>query len=66
MNDLLEIWSLPWHALQRRLATGFEAERTIPRPTVKPSQSEPDAGEPGSWLKRARNIAAYQAVRASR
>jgi len=25
MNDIFEIWSLPWHALQRRLAKGVGA-----------------------------------------
>jgi hypothetical protein len=26
VNEDLELWSLPWHALQRRLADGFHAE----------------------------------------
>ena len=57
MNDLLEFWSLPWHALQRSLASGFGAESSgnaAPGSTpCSASAAVPSVG--GSWLARARS-----------
>jgi hypothetical protein len=48
MNDVRESWSIPWHALQRRLAE--PAPAAAARPRIR-------AGAPpaaASWLARAR------------
>jgi hypothetical protein len=56
MNDLLEIWSLPWHTLQRRLAMGVGTENG-----VQVCRLAPAAGtEAGSWLMRALNAVPAQ------
>jgi hypothetical protein len=49
MSDFLETWSLPWHALQRRLAMSVGAEVAVqpPRPAAVAG------AHAGSWLMRA-------------
>jgi hypothetical protein len=56
MNDTLELWSLPWHALLRSLAKGFGAETAIGEPCAV-SRRALEAAEPRSWLLRARATA---------
>jgi len=63
MNDILELWSQPWHALQRSLAVSFGVESAAiasgnPRPTAAR-----EAGMPaGSWLVRALSVTAQAAA----
>jgi hypothetical protein len=62
MNDLSELWSLPWHALQRRLALGLGAATPIyippghSRASVRPAQTQ-------SWLMRAHAMMSLPASR---
>jgi hypothetical protein len=56
MNDIFELWSLPWHALQRDLALGLAGEATGPSvPALKAVkvQSSVVAVSANSWLSRA-------------
>jgi hypothetical protein len=63
MNDILELWSVPWHALQRSLAEAFGVESTATPPAAAPSlrsgpaaRARVDAAGPTeslSWLARA-------------
>jgi len=54
MNDMFEIWSLPWHALQRRLAKGVGAEAAANATTNPPNAGARVAAAPASsWLTRA-------------
>ena len=54
MDDLFEIWSLPWHALQRRLAKGVEAGAAAKATTNPRNAGARIAAAPaGSWLVRA-------------
>jgi hypothetical protein len=47
MNDTVEMWSMPWHALHRNLALGLGAEAAgCSAPAV-------------SWLSRARRREAF-------
>jgi hypothetical protein len=58
MDDILELWSLPWHALQHSLAKGFGAGTTGDAPADLPSSGVGAATAPtGSWLARARRVA---------
>jgi hypothetical protein len=58
MNDVWEMWSLPWHALQRSLAKSFGAETPAGPPAGSgPKDARPLAEQGGSWLVRARRIA---------
>ena len=55
MSDPLELWSLPWHALQRSLAQGYCAEMSGAasfRRSLSDAQFKP--AETGSWRVRAR------------
>ncbi len=67
MNEMFEMWSLPWHALQRSLADAFGADTDIgavstSKPIAGHAQNVPVAA---SWLARARAGAtgACQSVR---
>jgi hypothetical protein len=56
MNNFLEMWSLPWHALQRRLAMSVGADGGVQPP--RPAAAE--GADTGSWLMRALNAAPPQ------
>jgi len=61
LNEVLELWSLPWHALQHSLAEAFgvEAPTAAPPGRVRVASGlRADDGvsaseEPLSWLARA-------------
>jgi hypothetical protein len=54
MHDTSEMWSLPWHALQRNLASGLGAAATIyPAATVQAVNVQSAAIAANSWLGRA-------------
>jgi hypothetical protein len=61
MNDIFEVWSLPWHDLQRRLAKGTgpaasdATTNAAADATANPRCAGPrHAGAPaGNWLARA-------------
>jgi len=55
MNEMLELWSVPWHALQSRLADGigFEAAATAAAAAVARQAAQPPAAAGYSWLARA-------------
>jgi hypothetical protein len=55
MSDVLESWSLPWHALQRTLAQNYCVEMSGAasfRRSLSAAQFKPT--ETGSWRVRAR------------
>ena len=61
MNDTCEMWSLPWHALQRNLALGLSggvtaADATIKAvgATIKSVNVQGTSAYANSWLGRAR------------
>ena len=55
MNDTCEMWSLPWHALQRNLALGLGGDAIIySAATVKAVNVQSAAIPANSWLGRAR------------
>jgi hypothetical protein len=63
MNDIFELWSLPWHALQRSLAEAFGDQihpESVAVLVSDLSGSQPPALQAGltaasSWLARARS-----------
>jgi hypothetical protein len=62
MNDIYELWSLPWHVLQRSLAGGIRAhddsQSAAKRGLVRGAAHfrEVNAqGSAGSWLGRAQH-----------
>jgi hypothetical protein len=66
MSDESELWSLPWHALQRSLANGFGAQTAVAAPSaIRLSDAKFKAAASGSWLMRAR-AGAHRLPRASR
>jgi hypothetical protein len=56
MNETLELWSAPWHSLQRTLADtlGKEMSRVIAGIAV-PAGAPQSANAAPSWLARARS-----------
>ena len=59
MNDVCEMWHLPWHALQKDLALGLGSDPL--RPAASPVKSlnvQSAAVVAHSWLGRARLRAA--------
>jgi hypothetical protein len=62
MNDTCEMWSLPWHALQRNLALGLSGGASVhygtsikaTGATVKAVNVQSTAAYANSWLGRAR------------
>jgi hypothetical protein len=55
MNDTCEMWSLPWHALQRNLANGIGGDATVySAAMVKAVSVQSAAVAANSWLGRAR------------
>ena len=65
MNEILESWSLPWHALQRDLAMGLAGEAVgRSAPTLRAVKVQRAvAVSASSWLSRARQAAALPQVR---
>jgi hypothetical protein len=57
MDDVFELWSLPWHALQRRLAKGFGSEVGGGGAAKLDPSGACDAPIRNSWLTRARSVA---------
>jgi hypothetical protein len=69
LNEISELWNLPWHELQRSLAAGFgdshgacatgvgAYETGISRTAFKPAGTRNPAAPVGSWLVRARSRA---------
>jgi hypothetical protein len=56
MNEIVEIWSLPWHALQRNLARGIgEAAMRNAAPVRKAVPLRGFAISTDSWLSRIQN-----------
>jgi len=59
MNEICEMWSVPWHALQRNLALGLAANAaSLSAPALKSSSVQGVAVSANSWLSRARRQAA--------
>lgn len=60
MSDTSEMWSLPWHALQRNLALGLDGNAIVRSAvTVKAVNAQSAASvATNSWLGRARLRAA--------
>jgi hypothetical protein len=55
MDNIREMWSLPWHALQRNLAKGFCVEAAAGyAATLEALKVQRPAHSAGSWLGRAR------------
>jgi hypothetical protein len=55
MNDTCEMWSLPWHALQRNLALEVGGDAPAHSgATVKAANVQIGAVAANSWLGRAR------------
>lgn len=55
MNDMCEMWSLPWHALQRNLAKGIDGDAVgHSTAAVKTFNVQSAAVSTSSWLGRAR------------
>lgn len=55
MSEFFEMWSLPWHALQRSLAKSGEALGVQAQAQTSPSGTPPCAGAApaaGNWLMR--------------
>ncbi|MGO9988369.1 MAG: hypothetical protein ACLPSY_06300 [Steroidobacteraceae bacterium] len=57
MNDIFELWSLPWHALQRSLAVSFGAEAAAPG-SPQSTAARIAATPTSSWLVRALSVTA--------
>jgi hypothetical protein len=55
MNDFLEMWSLPWHALQRRLAMSVGVDAA-----AQPRRAADGGADAGNWLMRALSAAPPQ------
>ena len=60
MNDTCEMWSLPWHALQRNLALTLGGEAIMyTSALVKAVNVQSAAVAANSWLGRARLRVAF-------
>jgi len=59
LNDTFELWSLPWHDLQRSLAQRVGGEPVRPSRLRAQRAASPRAvaGLAGNWLSRARSLA---------
>jgi hypothetical protein len=52
--EIVEIWSLPWHQLQRRLAERAAGDRPAAATAFRDPETSPRSPrEPRSWLARA-------------
>jgi len=55
MNDMCEMWSQPWHALQRNLASGKGVEAAAhPAAKLRAVNMQIGTVAADSWLARAR------------
>jgi len=55
MNDTCEMWSLPWHALQRNLALELGGDApAYSGATIKAANVQSATAYTNSWLGRAR------------
>ena len=54
MDNIREMWSLPWHALQRNLAQGICVEAAGYAETLDALKVQRASHAAGSWLGRAR------------
>ena len=55
MNDICEVWSSPWRALQKDLASGLREEgHAPPSGAVKAVKLQSTGVAANSWLGRAR------------
>jgi hypothetical protein len=55
MSDLCEMWSLPWHTLQRNLAKGIGTEKAgHAAPSLLGVNTQGAMLVANSWLSRAR------------
>ena len=59
MNKTIEVWSMPWHALQRNLAEAFGTQ-AIGKPAAAPKspRTHVPTAAAVSWLVRARHTTA--------
>jgi hypothetical protein len=66
MNDILELWSLPWHTLQKSLAEASGVGVAVGVSALTAAVQPADAQNPGavSWLGRAHSRV-IQAARSS-
>ena len=62
MNEIFELWSLPWHALQHRLATNFGAATATAASGNPQSSARVVATPASSWLVRALSVTAQAAA----
>jgi hypothetical protein len=59
MSEIREIWSLPWHVMQRNLAEGIGVQRTDADGAAREAaDSHTVKCADGSWLVRARRLPA--------
>lgn len=59
MSDVCELWNLPWHALQKRLAYGKSTDAAaFPTVTLRAVSMQIGVVSADSWLGRARLRAA--------
>jgi hypothetical protein len=60
MSDTFEMWSLPWHALQRNLALGLDGNAIVHSAIAVKAVTVQSAAAvaTNSWLGRARLLAA--------
>jgi hypothetical protein len=66
MNDICEMWSLPWHALHKSLALGLAGAAVGPcGAALKPPNVHGVALSANSWLSRVRRPQARLPVRSS-
>ena len=58
MNDISELWSLPWHALQKDLAMGLAGKAVGPSVPALKAVKVQSVVAANSWLSRALQQAA--------
>jgi len=69
MNDICEAWSLPWHALQRDLASGLGADvpgrsgRLLRVANVQSVTVSANSWLSNSWLSKAQQDSAARSLR---
>lgn len=61
VNELFDLWSLPWHSLQRTLARGLVQTVGARSGAAGPAASSHSNGTPATWLARARGVDALAA-----